>query len=111
MKLIQGAVPVTLIACAVAGMLSTAAHAQQESSSSAEESNKPAELEEVVVTGTMIKRVNAETAEAITILKADALKDQGIVNVEQAMSTLTAANPSVNIATAVGTFSGGGTYA
>ena len=70
-----------------------------------------APLQEIVVTGSMIKRVNAETAEAITILKADALKDQGITNVEQAMNTLTSANPSINIASAVGTFSGGGTYA
>jgi len=69
------------------------------------------ELQEIVVTGSMIKRPNAETAEAVTILKADALKDQGIVNVEQAINTLTAANPSVNIASAVGSFTGGGTYA
>jgi iron complex outermembrane receptor protein len=69
------------------------------------------EMQEVVVTGTMIKRVDAETAEAVTILKADALKDQGITNVEQVMNTLTSANPSVNIAQSVGTFSGGGTYA
>ena len=69
------------------------------------------EMQEVVVTGTMIKRVDAETAEAVTILKADALKDQGITNVEQVLNTLTSANPSVNIASAVGTFSGGGTYA
>ena len=59
----------------------------------------------------MIKRVNAETAEAITILKADALKDQGIVNLEQVLNTLTGANPSTNIVSAVGTFTGGGTYA
>jgi iron complex outermembrane recepter protein len=105
-------VPKTLIATAIAGILSTAAHAQQPltPSSSADESNKP-EMEEVVVTGTMIKRVNAETAEAVTVLKADALKDQGIENIEQVMSTLTSANPSINIASAVGTFSGGGTYA
>ena len=69
------------------------------------------ELQEIVVTGSMIKRVNAETAEAITILKVDALKDQGITTVEQAMNTLTASNPSINVASAVGTFSGGGTYA
>ncbi len=70
-----------------------------------------AELQEIVVTGSMIKRPNAETAEAITILKADVLKDQGIVNVEQAINTLTSTNPSVNIASVVGTFSGGGTFA
>ena len=69
------------------------------------------EIEEIVVTGSMIKRPNAETAEAVTILKADALKDQGIVNVEQAIGTLTSSTPSVNIASAVGTFSGGGSYA
>jgi iron complex outermembrane recepter protein len=69
------------------------------------------ELQEIVVTGSMIKRVNAETAEAISILEADALKDQGIENIEQALNTLTSSNPAINIASAVGTFTGGGTYA
>jgi iron complex outermembrane receptor protein len=69
------------------------------------------ELQEIVVTGSMIKRVNAETAEAITILKTDALKDQGIENLEQVLSSLTSANPSITIATNVGTFTGGGSYA
>ncbi len=68
-------------------------------------------LSEVVVTGSLIKRTEKESAEAITILKADALKDQGITNVEQVINTLTSSNPSVNIASAVGTFDGGGTYA
>ena len=106
------AVPKTLIATAIAGILSMAAHAQQAPapSKSADESDKP-EMQEVVVTGTLLKRANVETAEAITVLKTDALKDQGIENLEQAMSTLTSANPSINIASAVGTFSGGGTYA
>jgi iron complex outermembrane receptor protein len=69
------------------------------------------ELQEIVVTGSMIKRPNAETAEAVTILKVDALKDQGIVNVEQAIGTITSSTPSVNIASSVGSFSGGGSYA
>jgi iron complex outermembrane receptor protein len=93
------------IGLAVAVAIASSANAQ-----TAPSKDQP-ELQEIVVTGSMIKRVNAETAEAITILKADALKDQGIENVEQAMSTLTSANPSINIASAVGTFSGGGTYA
>ncbi len=59
----------------------------------------------------MIKRVNAETAEAITIIKADDLKNLGITNVEQALNQLTNNTPSINIASAVGSFSGGGTYA
>jgi iron complex outermembrane recepter protein len=103
-------VPKTLIAVAITAISSTAAFAQQAPSSSVDDSNKP-QMQEVVITGTMIKRVNAETAEAITVLKSDALKDQGVENLEQALSTLTSANPSVNISSAVGSFSGGGTYA
>ncbi len=90
-----------------ASLMSSSAMGQQAPAVSGSET----ELQEIVVTGSMIKRANAETAEAITILKADALKDQGIVNVEQALNTLTATNSSVNIASSVGTFSGGGTYA
>src|ERR1700722_17228896 len=104
------AVPRTLVATAIAGILSAAAQAQQAATTATADANVP-EMQEVVVTGTMIKRVDAETAEAITILKADALKDQGITNVEQVMGQLTSNNPSVNVASAVGTFSGGGTYA
>jgi iron complex outermembrane recepter protein len=109
-RFVPRSVPRTLVATAIAGILSAAAQAQQAPTATADASSVP-EIQEVVVTGTMIKRVDAETAEAITILKADALKDQGITNVEQVMSQLTSANPSVNVASAVGTFSGGGTYA
>jgi iron complex outermembrane recepter protein len=94
--------------CACVAALSMPAMAQQAPASST--SDTP-ELQEIVVTGSMIKRPNAETAEAITILQADALKDQGIVNVEQVLNTLTSATPSVNIASSVGSFSGGGSYA
>jgi iron complex outermembrane receptor protein len=75
------------------------------------DSSEPPVLQEVVVTGSLIKRPAAETAEAVTILKADALKDQGIENVEQVLNTLTSAAPSVNIASNVGSFTGGGSYA
>ena len=68
-------------------------------------------LNQVQVTGSLIKRADAETAEAVTVLKADALKAEGIDSIEQVISTLTSATPSLNIASAVGTFSGGGTYA
>lgn len=68
-------------------------------------------VQEVVVTGSLIARPNAETAEAVTILKADDLKSQGVENVEQALASLAANNTFTNIASSVGTFSGGGTYA
>jgi iron complex outermembrane receptor protein len=97
-------VALTLLWMAAAGAQS--APTQEQTAASDEP-----QLEEVVVTGSLIRRPNAETAEAITILKADDLKDQGIVNVEQAISTLTSAAPTVNIASNVGSFTGGGSYA
>ena len=80
-----------------------------------ENSNTPTtapELQTVVVTGSMIARTNAETTEAITIISANALKDQGLVDVEQAINQVASNVPaSFNIAQSVGQFTGGGTYA
>ena len=98
-NLIRHSVHFAVLAALAAAGVATRAQAQQ-----APASTDTAPLQEVIVTGTMIKRANAETAEAITIIKADSLKDQGIVNVEQAMNTLTSNTPSVNIAQSVGTF-------
>jgi iron complex outermembrane receptor protein len=67
-------------------------------------------LQEIVVTGSMIKRTNAETAVPITTLKADVLKDLGITSVEQALNQLTSNNPTINVAQSTGTFTGGGTF-
>jgi iron complex outermembrane receptor protein len=71
----------------------------------------PQTLQTIVVTGTMIPRTDSETAEAITILKSSTLRHLGVVNVEQALNTVTSNVPDLNIAQSVGTFSGGGTYA
>ncbi|HEY7889724.1 MAG TPA: TonB-dependent receptor [Steroidobacteraceae bacterium] len=71
----------------------------------------PLSLQTVVITGTLIARPSAETAEAITIVKSTALQNMGIVNVEQALNTITSNSPTINIAASVGSFSGGGTYA
>lgn len=86
------------------------AQAQQQPAQPQTSQTEPV-LQEVVVTGSMIKRTNAETAVPITILKADSLKEQGITSVEQALDQLTTNNPTINIAQSVGTFSGGGSYA
>jgi iron complex outermembrane recepter protein len=65
------------------------------------------ELQEIVVTGSMIKRPNAETAEAVTVVKMDSLKDLGITSVEQALSLLTSNNATITTASNVATFNGG----
>jgi iron complex outermembrane recepter protein len=69
------------------------------------------ELQEIVVTGSMIKRPNVETAEAITVVKMDAMKDLGITSVEQALSLITSNNATVTTASNVATFNGGASVA
>jgi iron complex outermembrane receptor protein len=68
-------------------------------------------LEEIVVTGSLIKRPNAETAESITIVKMEAVKDQGVTSVEQALQLVTANNAVVTTASNVGNFNGGASLA
>ena len=72
----------------------------------ASNSNTP-ELQEIVVTGSMIKRPNAETAEAVTIVKIDAFKDLGITTVEQALALVTSNNATITTGSNVATFNGG----
>jgi iron complex outermembrane recepter protein len=69
------------------------------------------ELQEIVVTGSMIKRVNAETAEAVTIVKMDSLKDLGVTTVEQALSLITSNNATITTGSNVATFNGGASVA
>jgi iron complex outermembrane recepter protein len=70
-------------------------------------------LQEVVVTGSLIARPNAETAEAVTIVSTDDLKNEGVTTVEQALSLISANNNgnSYQTASAVTTFEGGGSFA
>jgi iron complex outermembrane receptor protein len=70
-----------------------------------------APVQRIEVTGSMIKRINAESAEAITIITADSLKDKGITSVEQALQMVTANNPGVTTATNVATYNGGASLA
>jgi iron complex outermembrane receptor protein len=100
---------ITWLACVCIAAIERPATAQQAPAGPA--STEDSQIQEVVVTGTMIKRTEAETTEAITILKSDLLKEQGITNVEQALNTLTANTPAINMASAIGSYSGGGSYA
>lgn len=118
MEYVNGALAATVLALAGV-LLPTRAPAQAQGPDQAAATSPPAAqsaantpvLQEIVVTGSLISRPALETAEPITILKSDVLREQGIQNLEQALATITTSNPSINVATAVGTFSGGGTYA
>jgi iron complex outermembrane receptor protein len=91
----------------IASMIGASAWGQQAPASSA----PGPELQEIVVTGSMIKRINAETAEAVSIVKLDTLKDLGVTTVEQALALVTSNNATVTTASNVATFNGGASVA
>ena len=91
-----------------ASLMCASAMGQQAPASSTDASS---ELQEIVVTGSMIKRINAETAEAVTIVKMDTLKDLGVTSVEGALALVTANNATITTASNVATFNGGASVA
>ena len=68
-------------------------------------------MEQIVVTGSMIKRTNAETAEAITVISADSLRDMGITSTEQALQQIASNQSTVLTSTTVSTWGTGGASA
>jgi len=104
-NLIRNSVHLAILAALAAGGAATRAQAQQ-----APADNTP--IQEVVVTGSLIKRPSAETTEAVTIVTADSLKDQGITTIEQAVQQISAAqNGQFNTASTTTWYSGGGSLA
>ncbi len=72
---------------AAAYLCSGSAGAQQASASS---SNSTADLQEIVVTGSMIKRTDTETPAPVQIITADDLKNSGYTNVVDVLRNLSA---------------------
>ena len=69
------------------------------------------QLERVEVTGSAIRRVDAETAVPVTILRVEQLKEQGVTSTEQLVSRIASNQSSVNSSRAVGSSSGGASFA
>ena len=69
------------------------------------------QLERVEVTGSAIKRIDAETAVPITVLKIEDLKKQGITTIEQIVSTLSAGQATQGTSQSVGLGTGGASFA
>ena len=70
-----------------------------------------APVQRVEITGSAIKRIDAETAVPVTVLKMDDLKKEGITTVEQVMANLSVSQSSQGTGQAVGTSSGGASFA
>lgn len=80
-------------------------------SAQAQSSDDSEQPQRISITGSSIKRVDAETAVPVTVIKADTLKAQGITTVEQAMQLLTANQSSSVTSGAVGAMTAGASYA
>jgi iron complex outermembrane receptor protein len=70
-----------------------------------------APVQRVEITGSAIKRIDAETAVPVTVLKMDDLKKEGITTVEQVMANLSVSQSSQGTGQAVGTGTGGASFA
>jgi iron complex outermembrane recepter protein len=96
-------------AAASLALTSFAVSAQQVAAADASQNE---ELQEVVVTGSLIARPNAETAEAVTIISTESLKEQGITTVEQALQQITSnISGDYSAQSSVSTFTGGASFA
>src|SRR5690349_8678313 len=69
------------------------------------------QLERVEITGSAIKRIDAETAVPVTVLKMDDLRKQGITTIEQALSHITVSQSLQGTSQAIGLGTGGAAFA
>ncbi len=68
-------------------------------------------LNRVEITGSAIKRVDAETALPVTVLKMDELKAQGFTTVESIMNQIAGNQTLLGTSQAIGATTGGGAFA
>ena len=93
-------------------MFSLSAPAQSASPAASAASSVASEAtQRVEVTGSMLARTSAETAEAITVISVDSLKSMGITTIEQALRQVSANQTNQVTATSVGTYDGGSALA
>ena len=71
----------------------------------------PQELQRVEVTGSAIKRLDAETALPVTVLKFDEPKKEGIVTIEQVLSMIGGNQSQQGTSQSVGLSTGGASFA
>lgn len=65
------------------------------------------QLERVEITGSSLRRVDAETALPITVLRADELIKQGVTTAEQAIQRIAANQSNFGVSQAIGSTTGG----
>lgn len=68
-------------------------------------------VQRVEITGSAIKRIDAETAVPVTVLKMDDLKKQGVTTIEQVMNNLAISQSQQGTSQVVGLGTGGASFA
>ncbi|MFL6678564.1 MAG: TonB-dependent receptor domain-containing protein [Burkholderiaceae bacterium] len=68
-------------------------------------------VQRVEITGSAIRRVDAETAVPVTVIKADELRAQGITSTEQILASISASQVQTTTAQVVGNNNGAGSFA
>ena len=69
------------------------------------------QIQRVEITGSSIKRIDAETSVPVTVIKADELKKAGVTSVEQALQSISAVQTSATTSQVVGSGSAGASFA
>ena len=75
------------------------------------QTTSPEQLERVEVTGSAIRRIDAETALPVTILRVDDLKKEGITTVEAVLQRISASQSTQGTSQSVGLGTGGAAFA
>lgn len=70
-----------------------------------------APIARVEITGSAIKRIDAETAVPVTVMRAEDLKREGITTIEQVMANLSVSQAQQTSSQAVGSSTGGASFA
>ncbi|MBV7536286.1 TonB-dependent receptor [Duganella sp. sic0402] len=70
-----------------------------------------APIQRVEITGSAIKRIDAETAVPVTVVKVDDLKKEGITTIEQVMASLSVSQAQQGTSQTVGSGTGGSSFA
>ena len=75
------------------------------------QTDQPTQLQRVEVTGSAIKRIDAETAVPITVIKLDELRKQGVTTIEQVLSRISASQSQTGTSQSVGLGTGSAAFA
>ncbi|MFL6656519.1 MAG: TonB-dependent receptor [Massilia sp.] len=70
-----------------------------------------APMQRVEITGSAIKRIDAETAVPVTVIKLEELKKQGVTTIEQVLSNIAISQSSTGTSQVVGSSTGGAAFA